>query len=571
VHILGIHNSGWTTSAALFGDGQLIAACPEERLDRQKYSRAFPLRAIRYCLDEAGISPRDLAHIAVGWNPGINVAARYRGGFSDRLRFAGEWLYSVPNHLFGRLYETEIAHTEQRFSLPCHDLEVQYVTHHDAHAANAFFLSPFDRSAIFTSDAYGERTCTSWKLGEGTRISALQDMQFPQSIGCFYSAITEFLGYDPDGDEWKVMGMAAYGDSARYRPALRQLYRLCAHGRYELDLTYFNHYNFDTDHLYGPKLLQLLGQNRNPDAELEQKHYDLAAAAQETLEEIIFHCLRHLHAATGCPNLCLAGGTVMNSVCNGKIIQNTPFEHVYIPFSPDDTGNSIGAALQTYFGRLDNGIGRSTIDVHDSFWGPQYSNDEIQRTLAKYKLPHDQSADITRCTARLIANGLVVGWFQGRMEFGQRALGNRSILADPRDVTMKDKVNAAVKYREAFRPFAPSVLEERTSEFFEIEPGTTVPYMERVYMIRPEKRQQIPAVTHNDGSGRLQTVSRSFNPRYHELISEFDRLTGVPIVLNTSFNIKGEPIVCSPSDAIRTFFTSGLDVLVLGDFLVTKQ
>ncbi len=535
--------------------------------DRNTRGRS-PFAPFRTCLREAQIPLRAVDCIAIGWNPGINVAARYRGGFSDRLRFAGEWLYSIPNHLLSRLDETEVAETAQYFKIPDAEIRIQHVTHHDAHAANAFFLSPFERAAIFTTDAYGEKTCTTLKLGQGNCLEPLDERLFPQSIGCFYSTITELLGYEPDGDEWKVMGMAAYGDPSRFRRQIKSLYRLTDNGGYEFDLTYFNYFNFDTAHMFSAKLNQLLGPARPEDEALSERHYDLAAAAQEALEEIVFHCLRHLGQVTQCKQLCLSGGTIMNSVCNGKIPAQTPFEDVYIPFSPDDTGNSLGAALWTLFCK--GGRRRDELHVDHPFWGPGFTNADIQEQLTKYKLPFRQSADVTGETARLIADGKVVGWFQGRMEFGQRALGNRSILADPRDPTMKDRVNAAVKYREAFRPFAPSILHHRVAEYFEIEPQTSVPFMERVYAIRPSKRSAIPAVTHADGSGRLQTVTREFNPRYYDLIARFEQLTGVPIVLNTSFNLKGEPIVCSPSDAIRTFFTSGLDALVMGDFVISK-
>ena len=568
MYVLGLHNSGWTTSAALFKDHRLIAACPEERLNRQKHSRLFPIRSIQYCLEEGKIGIDQVEYVAVGWNPGVNIAARYRGGFSERLRFAGEWLYSLPNHLFGRLLETEISNTEQIFSLPDSNLRIQHVDHHDSHAALAYFPSPFESSAIFTTDGYGERICTAWKFGQGNKISTHQATHFPQSIGCFYSTITEFLGYEPDADEWKVMGMAAYGDPKPFRDQIRTLYRLGEQGRYEFDLTYFNHFSFETRNMYSDKMKALLGGPRGPEDTLRQRDYDLAAATQEALEEIIFHCLNYLHEVTQSRNLCLSGGTIMNSVCNGKIIQNTPFENVYIPFSPDDTGNSIGAALQLYFMRLDHP--RAKVNLDHPFLGPKFSNQEIEETLQKYNLPYRRSDGVVQETAELLAKGSVVGWFQGRMEFGQRALGNRSILADPRDARMKDRVNSAIKYREGFRPFAPSILADKASEFFEMESNTAVPFMERVYMIRPSKRSMIPAVTHNDGSGRLQTVSREFNPRYYELIQSFEYITGVPIILNTSFNIKGEPVVCSPTDAIRTFFTSGLDALILEDVIIHK-
>lgn len=313
IHILGLHNSGWTTSAALFCNGNLIAACPEERLDRQKYSRLFPIRSIHYCLTEAGITLSDVDYVAVAWNAGVNVAARYRGAFSERLRFAGEWLYSVPNHILGRMLHTEVDNTEQIFTLPGgSQLNIQHVDHHNAHAAVAYYPSAFDHAAILTCDGYGEKTCTSWKSAIGNRLHTYQSISFPQSIGSFYSAITEFLGFQPDGDEWKVMGMSAYGDPKRFQKQFRLLYRLLEAGRYEFDLTYFNHFNFDSRNLYSDKIRDLFGSPRSPGEDIRQVHYDIAASAQSALEELIFHCLRFLYEKTRCPDLCLSGGTIMN-------------------------------------------------------------------------------------------------------------------------------------------------------------------------------------------------------------------------------------------------------------------
>ena len=569
MYILGIHNSGWLTSAALIKDGEIRVACPEERLDRRKYSRAFPVGAIRFCLQSEGIPLSAVDHIAIGWNPGINVASRYRGGFSERLRYAGEWLYSVPNHLFGRLLPLEIESTEQVFRARGATARIHHVTHHDAHAANAFYLSPFEEAAIFTADAYGERNSTTWKRGRGGRLETFQTIDFPQSLGCYYSALTEFLGYTPDSDEWKVMGLAPYGDPARFREAMRRLIRLLPEGRFELDLTYFNHFNFDTEGLFSPKVEEILGPARRGDEEPDQRHRDLAAAMQESFEEVLYHALRHLHTLAPSRNLCLSGGCMMNSVFNGKVLSHTPFEQVYLSFAPDDSGNSIGAALALYHDLLEVPRPEARPVTH-AYWGPQWDDAAIEATLRKFKLAVRRLERPEAEAAAILSRGRILGWFQGRMEFGQRALGNRSILADPRQASMKDVINAAVKYRESFRPFAPSILEERVHDYFEIEAGGTVPFMERVYPIKAAMRERIPAVTHVDGSGRLQTVSRRDNPRYHALITEFERLTGVPVVLNTSFNVQGEPVVCSPEDALRTFQTSGLDDLILGSFHLTK-
>ncbi len=568
MHILGIHNSGWTTSAALLSHGRLVAGGAEERWNREKYSRAFPHKAIAYCLKEAGIRFEDVNHIALGWNPAINLASRYRGGFSDRLRYAGEWLYSVPNHILARWLTAEQHGTEQRFDLGRRNLSMHYVNHHDAHAATAFYHSPFERAAAFTTDFYGERTTTSWKLLEGSKFTELQKREFPQSLGGFYCTFTELLGFKPDGDEWKVMGLAPYGDPKAYEKQFAKIIRPTEDGGYEMDLSYFSYYNFDVEGFFTPRMTELFGPARGADDELTQRHKDIAASLQHTLEQLLIHSLRSLHAKTKCDDLALSGGVIMNSVFNGIVRSETPFRRVYVPFSPDDTGNAIGAALwvqQVALGGAEREV------MSHAYWGPSYTDREIEDTIRRYKLPAKRVERPEVAAVDRIEAGRILGWFQGRMEFGQRALGNRSILADPRRDAMKDAINAAVKYREAFRPFAPSILAEKTGEWFEIESDTDVPFMEKVYPIRPGKRAEIPAVTHVDGSGRLQTVSREANPLYHALISEFERRTKVPVVLNTSFNVQGEPIVCAPSDAIRTFFTCGLDSLIMGSWVIDKS
>ena len=570
--ILGIHNSGWCTSAALLKHGQLQAACGEERLNRQKYSKAFPMQAIQYCLDATGTTVEEIQHIAVGWNPAINVTSRYRGSYSDRARYAGEWLYTVPNHLLGRtnwISAKDIIHLEQVVRATNATARIHYVNHHAAHAANAFFLSPFDDAAILTADGYGERASVTLQHGVSDKIETLETLDFPHSIGAFYAAITEFLGFQPDADEWKVMGLASFGDPVRYRTAMNTLLRSTGDWRCELDLSYFNFYNFEIASAFTPKLEGLLGPCRRTDEPLEARHQDIAAAAQMRFEEVLVHMLDYLYNLVPSRFLCLSGGAIMNSVFNGKALRMTPFERLFVSFAPDDCGNSIGAAMYVYHHLLGNPRGQPR-EIDHAFWGPEWPDDEIEEILRKYKLSYVRLDDREAVAADLLANGRVLGWFQGRMEFGQRALGNRSILADPRKPEMKERINTAVKYRENFRPFAPSVLADRAQEFFDLEDGVHVPFMERVYPVRQEMRHHVPAVVHVDGSGRLHTVSQKANPRFHRLIEEFARRTGVPVVLNTSFNVRGEPIVCSPEDAIRTFYTSAIDELIIGPFWLTK-
>ena len=572
MYILGIHNSGWTTAAALLKNGRLVAGGAEERWTREKYSRAFPHRALRWCLESEGIRFEDVEHVAVGWNPAVNVASRYRGGFSDRLRYAGEWLYSIPNHLLSRVCEApDPQGTVQQFQLNGRTLSIHHVDHHLSHTATTYFHSPFERAAAFTTDFYGERTTTAWWKADGDRLQNLRRIDFPLSLGGLYCTFTEYLGFKPDGDEWKVMGLAPYGDPKAFERQFGKIIRPAEDGGYEMDLSYFNYYNFDVEGYYTPRLVELFGPARRPDEAIEQRHMDVAASLQRTLEQILVHCLRDLHRRTRCDDLCLSGGVIMNSVFNGLVLRETPFRRCYVPFSPDDTGNAIGAALAVHHTVAASGRKAAPREtMRHAYWGPEYSDAEIEKTLGRYKLSGTRVERPEVAAVERLVEGKIVGWFQGRMEYGQRALGNRSILADPRREDMKDAINAAVKYREAFRPFAPSVLEEEKDAWFDIEAETVVPFMERVYPIRPAMRGRIPAVTHVDGSGRLQTVSADTNPLYHALIREFARATGVPIVLNTSFNVQGEPIVMSPSDALRTFFTCGLDSLVIGPFVLDK-
>jgi len=569
MNIIGINQSGHISSACLLQDGRIVAAGAEERFNREKRSREFPMQTIAFLLKKAGLTAKDIDSYAIGWNPGINISKFSKANSGPLARHRGEYLYSVPSNLL-KLYPHNVPdHVAQTFHLPDATCTIQYVTHHDAHAALAFFGSGFSEAACLIVDGFGERAATSFKSCAGNTFSTLQQFDFPHSLGSFYGTLTTFLGFRADADEWKVMALASSSPEAtEFDRLLKKTYTLLPNGGVEFDLTYFDYYNFERDGYYTSKFVALLGPDRKPDAPLTQVHFDIAGAMQRCAEEIIFHALNHLHRQTQLEDLCVGGGVFMNSVLNGRILTNTPFKRLHISYAPDDSGSSVGSALFAH--HCLNNQPNPGIQTRQCSFGPSFADQEIQAVLDKYRIAYTTLDDVPAQTAALLAAGKIIGWFQGGMEFGQRALGHRSILADPRDPQMKDKVNATIKYREEFRPFAPSILADHVEEYFLTDGAPEVSFMEKVFLIRPEKRALIPAVTHIDGTGRLQSVSEEANPLYHKLISAFQALTGIPVVLNTSFNIKGEPIVCRPDDAIRTFFTSGLDCLVIGSFLVSK-
>lgn len=567
--IVGLNTSGYVSSAAVVVDGELVFAAAEERFDRRKYSKYFPLRSMQAGLKHIGASIDDVDCFAIGYNPAISVAGRARAGFSEWPAYPGYRFSSNPNNLLPFVTPAEWRETQQIFIAGDGEkTRLRYVTHHLAHAANAFLLSGESAAAIFTCDGYGERAALTLGRADNSGIQFVKQIDFPHSIGMFYATMTQFLGFVPHADEWKLMGAAAYGDPARYVADLGRTLAWADDGELEVDLSYFNYFDFDVAPMHRPKLERLLGPPRRPEEPIEQRHYDLAAAVQRLTEDYLRTTLRSLHRTTGAPVACLSGGVMMNSVFNGKAALDGPFDRIFVPFAPDDNGNSIGAALWVAWQEGETRPGDQP--EASPYLGSFYTDDEIRATLERFSLEFEHCNDVAESTARLIAAGRVVGWFQGRMEFGDRALGGRSILADPRDPAMKERLNRAVKYREAFRPFAPSILAARQTDFVAAGRPLVSPYMDKALPIQPALRAQVPAVVHADGTARVQTVQAAHHPLFHSMIEAFDRLTGVPMVLNTSFNVAGEPIVESPSDAIRTFFASGLDALVIGSFLLCK-
>ena len=583
MYVLGISAYHGDCSAVLIRDGVILAAVEEERFTRIKHWAGFPEKAIRYCLVEGGVSLDQIDKIAVGRNPRANLKERL--GFVLRNR-------QSLKKLAGRFKNRRsiggiVDRLATAFDTPVETIKrrIVNVDHHLAHMASSFMVSPFDEATILSLDGFGDFVSSMQGYGRGNSMDVLGKVLYPHSIGLFYTLITQFLGFTKYGDEFKVMGLAALGEPT-LNEKLKTVIRYTGNGQYVLNLKYFRHHSegvamtWDGGEptmglVYSQKFVEDFGKPRGYEENIEDYHRDLAASLQAVTEEIIFALLNDLYGKTENNRLCLAGGVAMNSVANGKIFDHTPFEEIYIQSAAGDAGTSLGAAYYVYNHIL--GKPRDFV-MTSSCWGPSFDNEEIGRTLTEHEREIKKlGCEITRVedkfalckeTAAHVASGEVVGWFQGRMEWGPRALGNRSIIVDPRRADMKDILNSRIKRREPFRPFAPSILFEYTGEYFEKDYPD--PFMIKVYPIRHEKRKIIPAVTHVDGTGRLQTVSREENPLYYALIKEFQNLTGVPVVLNTSFN-ENEPIVCTPVEALDCFLRTKMDVLALGPYLISRK
>lgn len=584
-------------SAALVRDGAIVAFAEEERFSRVKHDGRFPGRAVQFCLDQAGITLADVDHVAYFWQrwPELGQAMRHflryfpgtlqalrneKGdqggraqGLIDTVRVGGRGIddFHVGGALLGHVKRTftlgsdlaaSIGYTgETRF-------RVHLVDHHRAHAASAFLVSPFEDSAILTMDGIGsDGTSTYMGVGDGNQMHDLRRIKFPHSLGAFYAVITGYLGFWPTLDEGKVMGLAAYGTDA-YVGAFEQLVHL-TDGGYELELSWFRHH-ITGKHVVSQKFLNTFGQARprtavTPEHPVDQHYCDIAYALQARLEDVGLHLARWLHEKTGNPRLCTAGGVALNSVMNGRILLETPFEDFFAQPAAADDGSALGAAL--HVSCLELGDPRPTKGY--LFTGPEFGDEDLTLALTDAGLDFDAVDDIAGRTAQALATGAIVGWFQSRMECGPRALGNRSILADPRDPESKTRLNEKVKHREPFRPFAPSCLVERSAEYF--ASGYPSPVMLLVYDVLEHQRAAVPAITHADGTARVQTVSAEDNPLYWQLIKRFDELTGVPMVVNTSFNDNNEPIVCTPAEAVACFLKTDLDALALGHYWVQKR
>ena len=567
MYVLGLTTMG-DAAATLLHEGRVVAAAEEERFSRVKHHSGFPYEAVSYCLDEAGIALSDISHVGHYWKPWIlrHKALQAAKSLSvSREMFKARvdrGVSQVSQSYLGMLRFPQLL--RKRFGPG--NFRFHYLEHHPCHAASAFFVSPFERAAILTMDGTGEETTTMTSLGDGTHITPLQRIKLPHSLGQFYSAVTNFLGFDMfAGDEWKVMGLAAYGKPEFAEYFLEHVIAPDGDDGFKVDIKVLDHH-LAKRYQFSDELIEAIGSPRRPEEELSERHKDVAASAQVALEEVVLHLLRGLHDRTGEDNLCLAGGVAFNSVMNGRILADSPFRRVFIQPVAGDAGCSLGAALMVWHQIL--GRERS-FQLRHLYFGPGYSSQSCASALRRSGLDFETLDDdqLIPRVARLIANGAVVGWFQGRMEFGPRALGNRSFLADPRRSDMRALLNQKVKLREWFRPLAPSLLREAAVATFN-RPHED-PFMITVLSVAPEQRNRLPAVVHVDGTARPQTVTQDTNPRYWRLIREFEQVTGVAMLLNTSLNVQ-EPIVCRPEDAIRTFQATTFDALVLEDHLVLR-
>lgn len=567
--ILGISCYYHDSSASLLIDGRIISAAEEERFTRKKHDNSFPINSINFCLEKNNLTISD-----------IDIIGFYEKPITKFERLMSQHLQSFPKSLKVFLSSTpswlnEKLRVVSRIRKLGYEKDILFIAHHMAHAASSFLVSPFEKSAILTADGVGEWTTLAYGYGENNNIKLLKEIRFPHSIGLLYSTITAFLGFSVNNSEYKVMGLSPYGNmdrkTNRYYHLLKKVIDIKEDGSFRLDMSYFR-YHF-ADRMPSKKLALLLGEERKKDSTLTKRHKDIAAALQLLTEEVMTKILIHVRKETNSENIVMVGGVALNSVYNGKILRETGFKRIWMQPNASDGGTSLGVCSYIYNTILGN---KRNYAMKDAYLGPGYSNEEIKEFLDSNKIKYttfNSDQELIKTTADLLINNNVIGWFHGKMEWGPRALGNRSILSNASNKEMQDILNLKVKHREKFRPFAPVVCEDDALKYFECDipiPETT-DYMLMVYPIKKEWQEKIPAVTHVDGSGRLQTVRREQNQLYYDLIKKFGELSGIPILINTSFNIRGEPIVCTPKDAYKCMMGTGIDYLVIGKFLVKRE
>ncbi|MAW21507.1 MAG: carbamoyltransferase [Flavobacteriales bacterium] len=574
MYILGINAYHGDSSACLLKDGVVICAAEEERFRRIKHWAGFPSEAVRFCLEDEEISIAQIDYITISRDPKANLYKKILYSLCNTIS-----LSAICDRLINlkkvNSVKTEIA---RLFNIPERLIKAQVynIEHHRSHIASSFFASRFEKSAILSIDGFGDFTSTMTAIGDGNKFEVLEEVNFPHSLGLFYTAVTQFLGFPNYGDEYKVMGLAPYGEP-RFLKELGEILSITEGGFFKLNKKYFKHFkegvNMDwkggapsIEPLFTKEWNKCFGKNRENGDKLEKWHIDLASSVQKFTEKVIFHMLNNLQKKTGAENICLTGGIAQNSVVNGRILENTNFKNIYIPPAGHDAGTSIGSALYLY----NQILGHSRMpEISSAYFGKKSTQDEVMRILNKLGVKYSILSDdelFEKVSERLISGG-VIGWFQGRAEFGSRALGHRSILVDPRRKDAKELLNKKIKKRESFRPFAPSILRESIKDYF-MQDGS-VPFMEKVFHIKTEKHAEIPAVTHVDGTGRLQSVDSKVSPRYYKLISKFAEKSGTPILLNTSFN-ENEPIVNKPEEALDCFFRTNMDMLVMENIVVER-
>ncbi len=586
MNILGISAFYHDSAACLVREGELIAAAQEERFTRKKHDFRFPSSAIEYCLKEGGISVQDLDYVAFYDKPFIKFERILLTYLTYAPRGLASFIKAMPLWLKQKLWMKQYIADELAY-----EGEILFPEHHESHAASAFYPSPFQDAAILTIDGVGEWTTTSYGVGKGNRIELLADLRFPHSLGLLYSAFTYFTGFKVNSGEYKLMGLAPYGEPKYVDLILDKLIDLKEDGSFKMNMEYFGY--CAGLRMTNKKFASLFGgPERQPESKITQREMDIAASIQVVTEEIMLRMVRHVHKETGMQNLVMAGGVALNCVGNGRILREGPFENIWIQPAAGDAGGALGAALSAWYQFLDNER-KVSPDGRDSqkasLLGPDFSNEEIETFLKEKGVPYKKlsDAELGEAVAEILATEHVVGWFQGRMEFGPRALGGRSIIGDARSPKMQSVMNLKIKFRESFRPFAPSVLRERVADFFEMKEES--PYMLLVAPVKKELcfdiaengvtgldklkqvRSKIPAVTHVDYSARIQTVTEQDNPRYYTMIKAFEKKTDCPVIINTSFNVRGEPIVCTPEDAYLCFMRTNMDYLVLGNFLLDKK
>ena len=587
MNILGISAFYHDSAACLVRNGEIVAAAQEERFTRKKHDYSFPAQAVKYCLKQGGIAAGALDYVCFYDKPFIKFERILETYLTYAPLGIRSFMMAIPLWIKQKLWMKEFIKKQLGF-----EGAILFPEHHESHAASAFFASPFQKAAFLTIDGVGEWTTTSYGVGENNQISIMEEMHFPHSLGLLYSAFTYYTGFKVNSGEYKVMGLAPYGRPVYKDLILTELMDLKEDGSFKLNMKYFNYCAGLT--MTSAKFHRLFGgAPRRPESTVTQRDMDLARSVQEVTEEVMLRIARHIHCRTGQENLCLAGGVALNCVGNGKILREGPFENIWIQPAAGDAGGALGAALFAWYQYLDNE--RRADGAHDfmrgSFWGPEFTNEDIRLYLQQNEIPGEElsSEELPERVADLIAAEKTIGWFQGRMEFGPRALGARSIIGDARSPRMQETMNLKIKFRESFRPFAPTVLRERVSDYFDLDGES--PYMLLVAPVKESIRREmtaqeqsyfgleqlhvvrsvIPAVTHVDYSARVQTVAEEINPVYYKMIKAFERKYGCPVIINTSFNVRGEPIVCTPEDAYLCFMRTKMDYLVLGNYLLSKE